>query len=79
MANVIYMRCRHCGELLHDREREYCPSCNLYLAYRAMPLILGMLLLPAAPTRLAHLPVKSPSQRRAATWSYDDESFLSWE
>ena len=50
MAAVIHLRCRHCGELLQDREQEYCPPCNLYLAYRAMPLLLGMLLLgrPAA-------------------------------
>lgn len=45
MANVIHLRCHHCGEPLQDRNYEYCPDCNLYLAYRAMPFLLGMLLL----------------------------------
>jgi len=45
MANVIHLRCHHCGEPLQNREQPYCPDCNLYLAYRAMPFLLGMLLL----------------------------------
>lgn len=50
MANVIHLRCHYCGEPLADRDQAYCPPCNLYLAYRAMPFLLGMLLLghPAA-------------------------------
>ena len=44
MAHVIQLRCRHCGEPLQNRETSYCPPCNLYLAYRAMPLLLGLLL-----------------------------------
>jgi hypothetical protein len=45
MANVIHLRCRHCGEPLDNRDEAYCPPCNLYLAYRAMPFLLGMLLI----------------------------------
>ena len=57
MASVLHLRCRHCGEVLQDREAEYCPECNLYLAYRAMPFLLGMILT----GRLAiDLPGRSP-------------------
>lgn len=45
MANIIHLRCHHCGEPLENRAEPYCPDCNLYLAYRAMPFLLGMLLL----------------------------------
>ncbi|GEM_PF-2293745 len=79
MANVIHLRCKHCGELLQDRGSEYCPPCNLYLAYRAMPLILGMLLLPASISRVACAPDKPCTIWRAEARSYDDESFLTWE
>jgi len=44
MAVVIYTHCRHCGEQLTSRNTPYCPPCNLYLAYRAMPILLGMLM-----------------------------------
>lgn len=44
MANVIHLHCRHCGEPLENRDEAYCPPCNLYLAYRAMPFLLGMIL-----------------------------------
>ncbi len=44
MASVIHLRCHHCGEPLQNRDEPYCPECNLYLAYRAMPFLLGLLL-----------------------------------
>lgn len=44
MAVVIYTHCRHCGEQLVSRTTPYCPPCNLYLAYRALPILLGMLI-----------------------------------
>ena len=43
MAKVVHIRCNHCGEPLTNREWPYCPPCNLYLCYRAMPILLGML------------------------------------
>jgi hypothetical protein len=44
MAEVIYLRCRHCGELMKNNPWPYCAPCNLELCYRAMPLLLGMLM-----------------------------------
>jgi hypothetical protein len=53
MANVIHLHCRHCGEPLDNRDEAYCPPCNLYLAYRAMPFLLGMILTGHLATDLA--------------------------
>ncbi len=44
MAQISYTHCHHCGERLTVNDTPYCPPCNLYLAYRALPLLLGMLL-----------------------------------
>jgi len=44
MAQVSYTHCRHCGKHLTTHDDPYCPHCNLYLAYQAMPILLGMLL-----------------------------------
>ena len=44
MAQVYHLRCRHCGETMKQSVEPYCPPCNLYLCYRAMPILLGMLL-----------------------------------
>ncbi|NJC89397.1 MAG: hypothetical protein FIB02_12855 [Desulfuromonas sp.] len=79
MANIINLRCHHCGELLQNREEPYCPECNLYLAYRAMPFLLGMLLLGhPVPHPVEHYP-----QGRAAVggdaFAYEDEAVLIWE
>ena len=53
MANVIHLRCHRCGEPLENRDEAYCPPCNLYLAYRAMPFLLGMMLTGHLATDLA--------------------------
>lgn len=45
MAKGTHLRCRHCGDPLENRDEAYCPPCNLYRAYRAMPFLLGMLLI----------------------------------
>ncbi len=46
MAEVIHLRCRHCGESYINGTPDYCPPCNTYLMYRALPILLGMLMLP---------------------------------
>ena len=70
MAAIRYLHCRHCGEPLDDRNQPYCPPCNLYLAYRAMPLILGFLLTGGFPVPV---PVAEPLR------GYDAEDVLIWE
>ncbi len=44
MAEIIHLRCRHCGEPMKNNPWPYCTACNLELCYRAMPLLLGMLM-----------------------------------
>ena len=79
MANVIHLRCRHCGEPLQDREQEYCPPCNLYMAYRAMPLLLGLILTGRlAPDLATRCPQGLPPVDAVAAVE-DDEVALIWE
>jgi hypothetical protein len=44
MAQVIHLRCRHCGEPMKNNPWPYCSPCNLALCYKAMPLLLGILM-----------------------------------
>jgi hypothetical protein len=44
MAEILHLHCRHCGEAMKKSPSPYCRSCNLDLCYRAMPLLLGMML-----------------------------------
>jgi hypothetical protein len=44
MAQILHLSCRYCGERLKNPGEAYCPACNLYLCYRAMPILLGMVL-----------------------------------
>ena len=44
MSKISYLRCRKCQEPLKNHEQAYCKPCNLYLMYRAMPILLGMLM-----------------------------------
>ena len=76
MAHVIHLRCRHCGEPLQNRTMVYCPPCNLYLAYRAMPLVLGLLLTGSLPNPRAgqfSYEAEEPDNVRPG---YDDEAVL---
>lgn len=63
MAQVYHLHCRHCGETLEKSVEPYCPRCNIYLFYRAMPILLGMLLtaqpLPVRPAA-ARAPRRDP-------------------
>jgi hypothetical protein len=79
MAQLIHIRCRHCGVPLSNRNAPYCPPCNLYLCYRAMPILLGMIMtghlpLQLQPSRVSHEPARTPAKR-----GYDDKSVLLWE
>ncbi len=56
MAQVFHLRCRHCGETMKKSSSAYCPPCNLYLCYRAMPMILGMLMTSEIIPALAEAP-----------------------
>lgn len=79
MANVIHLRCHHCGEPLQNRDDPYCPDCNLYLAYRAMPFLLGMLLTGhLAPDIAGRYPQGLPGIEND-TPAYEDEAALIWE
>lgn len=69
MDNVVHLRCCRCGEPLKGGSSSYCAPCNLYLAYRAMPFLLGMLL-------MSGLPLK-PALETAG--GYDNEALLIWE
>jgi hypothetical protein len=76
MAQVIHMFCRHCGERLSKDQETYCSSCNLYLCYRAMPILLGMVLTGRLATDLAGL---YPDPALVRPRGYDDPEALVWE
>ncbi len=57
MAEIFHLRCRHCGEPFSNGNSAYCKPCNTYLLYRAMPILLGMLMIP--PLKPQAVPVKS--------------------
>lgn len=44
MAEILHLHCRHCGEAMKKSTSPYCTPCNLELCYKAMPLLLGMML-----------------------------------
>ena len=44
MAKVVHLRCHHCGDPMKNNPWPYCAPCNLELCYKAMPILLGMLL-----------------------------------
>lgn len=77
MGAIHYLHCRHCGEPLDDHEQEYCPPCNLYLCYRSMPLILGLLLTGGFPVPRAPLPLTVPIVEPSR--GYEAEDVLIWE
>jgi hypothetical protein len=79
MAHVIRLRCHHCGTPLHDQDADYCPPCNLYLAYRAMPFLLGMILTGHLATDLAERHPDGLPGIGGEPPSDDDEAALIWE
>ena len=72
MAQILHVACRYCGERLKNRSEPYCPACNLYLCYRAMPILFGMILSGRLAPELATL---SWSEQDAPL-GYDDEDAL---
>ena len=58
MAEIIHLRCDHCGEPYTKGTANYCKTCNTSLMYRAMPFLLGMMLL----SPLQAQPVPAPSR-----------------
>ena len=74
MAQILHLSCRYCGERLKNPGEAYCPACNLYLCYRAMPILLGMVL-------TGHLAPDSRISpgRRGDSAGYDDEAVLIME
>jgi len=79
MAQVFHLRCRHCGVQLTNRSLPYCPPCNLYLCYRAMPILLGMLMTGHLTLNLQPCLAQQSSARAPAKRGYDDKSLLLWE
>ncbi|TLM65564.1 MAG: hypothetical protein FDZ69_09375 [Deltaproteobacteria bacterium] len=79
MANIIHLRCRHCGEPLENRESAYCPPCNIYLAYRAMPFLLGLMLTGHLATDLGRLHPDGLPAAGIDTAAYEDDAVLIWE
>jgi hypothetical protein len=79
MAHVIHLRCHHCGGPLQDRDAVYCPPCNLYLAYRAMPFLLGMILTGHLATDLAANHPQGLPGIESDCPCYEDETALIWE
>ena len=43
MGQVLHIRCRQCGDQLKNRSWAYCPPCDQQLFYKALPILLGML------------------------------------
>lgn len=79
MAQISYIRCRHCGEPLQHRDHAYCPACNLYLAYRAMPFLLGMILLGRTASAYSRHQPKFFEEQSVNGHGYDDETVLIME
>ena len=79
MAQVIRLRCHHCGEPLRDRNSDYCPPCNLALAYRAMPFLLGMLLTGRLTAGTRPCSTEPLEPETAEALNYEDGTALNWE
>jgi hypothetical protein len=75
MAQILHVACRHCGEPLKNRSEPYCPACNLYLCYRAMPILFGMILTGRLAPDLADLSWSAQD----VPLGYDDENALAME
>jgi hypothetical protein len=78
VAEIIQITCRRCGERLQHPQQVYCQPCNLVLAYRAMPILLGMVFTGHLANDLAQL-FPSEAAAEEAPSGYDDEAVLNWE
>lgn len=78
MSRLYHLHCNYCGDPLTNHEESYCPACNLYLCYRAMPFLLGMILTGRLATDLATAPTRMELVEGTG-YGYDDEHSLVWE
>lgn len=79
MAQIIHLRCRHCGDPLASRDSRYCPPCNLYLCYRALPILLGMLMTGRLLPQFDGLDAPDAQLLADAPRGYEDKNLLVWE
>ena len=70
MADILHLRCHHCGEELYNRAWPYCPQCNFQLCYRSLPILLGMLFGLTLPAPARAMAVRSDFQPISG---YDEE------
>lgn len=68
MAQVFYLRCRHCGEPMKKNPWPYCPPCNIALCYKAMPLLLGMMMTAQKAPSSATVPVTIAHSAEHSRW-----------
>jgi len=63
---------------LRNRHQPYCADCNLQLCYRALPLLLGLLMTGQPATVSSTAPLHR-RHLRGSRRGYDDKSLLIWE
>ena len=68
MTQVFYLRCRHCDEPMIKNPWPYCSPCNIALSYRAMPLLLGMLMTSPASSSSIPAPVGITQTGEFSRW-----------
>jgi len=75
MAEILHLRCHHCGGALKDRQSAYCPPCNLHLFYRAMPILLGMMMAgPKNPCLISEaVPVDAQGNSRRLAYAHSKD------
>ncbi|PLX85585.1 MAG: hypothetical protein C0617_03555 [Desulfuromonas sp.] len=74
MTNLIHLRCRNCHQPLKNRSRPWCPPCDRYLCYRALPILLGMLMTGGPPLALPEQALPRDGCR-----GYDCDDAVTWE
>lgn len=68
MENVVHLRCRHCGTPLKNSPWPYCKPCNIALCYKAMPILLGMMMTRKPGTPLVPVPAPANSVESHNRW-----------
>ena len=76
MAQILHMKCRRCGEKLKNSQESYCPPCNIYLCYRAMPILFGMIFTGHLAPDLSSFPMSAEPPEDALPSGYEDENML---
>lgn len=68
MAQVVHLRCRHCGEAMKNSPLPYCAPCNLELCYKAMPILLGMLMTGQLGPKIIPARISAKQQNHLSRW-----------